>query len=89
MSQVIHLTGIFDRILTDDIVEESYKNQIDRLVAENGFTRDAARRICAIAEHILVLRLDEKAEYLTEIFDLGLPCKLSTQIEKLLKEYYK
>ena len=89
MSQVIHLTGIFDRILTDDIVEESYKDQIDRLVAENGFTRDAARRICAIAEHILVLRLDEKAEYLTEIFDLSLPCKLSTQIEKLLKEYYK
>lgn len=89
MSQVIHLTGIFDRILTDDIVEESYKGQIDRLVAENGFTRDAAQRICAIAEHILVLRLDEKAEYLTEVFELGLPCKLSTQIEKLLKEYYK
>lgn len=89
MSQVIHLTGILNRILTDDIVEESYKNQIDRLVSQNGFTREAARRMCAIAEHFYVLRLDEKAEYLTEIFDLSLPCKLSTQIEKILKEHYK
>lgn len=89
MANTIYLTGIFDRILTEEIVEESYKHQIDRLVSENGFTRDAAQRMCAIAEHIQVLRLDEKVEYLTEIFDLSLPCKLSTQIEKLLKEYYK
>ena len=89
MSQVIHLTGILNRILTDDIVEESYKNQIDRLVSQNGFTRESARRMCAIAEHFYVLRLDEKVEYLTEIFDLSLPSKLSTQIENVLKEYYK
>ena len=85
----IYLTGIFNRILTDEIVEESYKHQIDRLVSENGFNRDAARRMCAIAEHILVLRLDEKAEYLTEIFELGLPFELASKIGKLLNEYYK
>lgn len=89
MANIIHLTGIFDRILTEEIVEESYKHQIDRLVSENGFTRDAARRMCAIAEHILVLRLDEKAEYLTEIFELSLPFHLASDISKLLKEYYK
>jgi hypothetical protein len=89
MANTIYLTGIFDRILTDEIVEESYKHQIDRLVSENGFTRDAARRMCAIAEHILVRRLDEKAEYLTEIFELSLPFELASKIGKLLNEYYK
>lgn len=89
MANIIYLTGILDRILADDIIEESYKNQIDRLVSVNGFTRDAARRMCAIAEHFYVLRLTEKAEYLTEIFELGLPCKLAEEISKLLKEYYK
>ncbi len=85
----IHLTGILGRILTEENVEESYKDQIDRLVSENGFTRDAARRMCAIAEHFLVLRLNEKAEYLTEILELSIPHKLASEIGKLLKEYYK
>ena len=81
----IHLTGIFDRILTEENVEKSYKDQIDRLVSKNGFTRDAARRMCAIAEHILVCRLDE----LNEILKLSLPYKLACEIEQLLKSYYK
>lgn len=84
----IHLTGIFNRILTEENVEESYKDQIDRLVSENGFTRDAARRMCAIAEHILVLRLNEKAEYLSEILELSVPNELACKIESLLKSYY-
>lgn len=84
----IYLKGIFDRILTEQIVETCWKHQIDRLVSENGFTRESAQRICAIAEHINCIRLDETVEYLTEIFELALPFKLADKLTRELKEYY-
>lgn len=89
MKSDIYLTGYFNRILTNEVVEEDWKHLIDRLVSKNGFTREAAERICAIGEHLHCIRLDEKAEYLEEILSLCLPYYLLDKVMKPIKEYYK
>ena len=85
----IKLTGIFDRILTDETVADSWQGQIDRLTTKNNFTREAAERTCAIAEHISCIRLSEKVEYLTEIFELALPFELADKLSEQLKDWYR
>lgn len=84
----IYLNGILNRILTEENVEETWKDQIDRLVSKNGFTRESAQRICAIAEHINCIRMDETVEYVSEILKLALPYGIACDMVDLLNKRY-
>ena len=89
MTNAINLTGIFNRTITNEVIDENWKDQIDRLTDKNGFTVESAKRICAIAEHFNCIRLSEKTEYIGEILKLGLPYGLACDMVALLEEYYK
>ena len=89
MDKIINLTGIFNRIITDEVIDENWKDQVDRLTNKSGFTTEAAKRICAIAEHFNCIRLNEKVEYIGEILKLGLPYGLACDMVALLKKYYE
>ena len=83
----ITLNGIFGRTLTQETLGD-WKDQISRLEG-NDFTHSSAERICAIAEHINCIPLNEKAEYISEILELALPAKLGYALSDIVKQYYK
>lgn len=85
----VTLNGCFGNTITKEAIDLDWKSQIDRLTSKNGFTVDAARRICAIAQHLHCIRINEKVEYIGEILELGLPYKLACDMVALLEEYYK
>lgn len=86
--ETVNITGCLDRIITKEQILFDWKSQVERLVS-NNFKEDSAVRICAIAEHFNCIRYSEKAEYIGEILELGLPARLAYQLTDIIREYYK
>lgn len=87
--KAITIDGIFGRVLTEEIIEKDWGDQVERLEKEHNFTHEAAMLICAIAEKFNVCPLSEKAEFISEILELGLPANLGYDLSDKIKEYYR